>query len=320
MRVDSDEGDLSHSTVAHTLWHGGAFFRWFAKRPGVKIDPDLPGYFNLSRREKGAESDAVKGTCLTFDIVVTIFKAMPASGPIELRNRAIIAMFAVTGIRIAALSTLRGKHVNMDTRWINQKPPEVVTKYGKHIRTYCLDLGHGLLDAIRQWARWRADNGFGDNDAFFLPDCYLKSNAIGLGFKPASGDPALCWKSEDPAQQIVKNAVKLAGFDPNEISSHDFRKTIDPYLAKHGDMNVFQEVALELNFGQTPRETIRKYYARMLESEREATLDELCRRATSGRTELLLYLGYERGEINETDPDYERARKIFQCYTRSKDR
>lgn len=320
MRVDSDEGDLSHSTVAHILWHGGAFFRWFVKRPDVKIDPDLPGYFNLSRREKGAESSAVKGTSLTFDMVVCIFAAMPASNPVEIRNRAIIAMFATTGIRVAALSTLRGKHVNIDTRWINQDPREVDTKFGKHIRTYCFDLGHGFLDAIREWWRWRTNNGFGDNGAFFLPDRYLQPNSIGLGFKPASEGPAQCWKSDDPVQQIIKNATRLAGFDPAAIASHDFRKVIHPFLARRGGMTVAEEVALQLNFGQTPTEIIRKHYALMSEQEREAILGELCRRALSDHSELELYLAFQRGELTEADPDFERARDIFRRHAPSSDR
>ena len=129
------EGDLglSWSTVLHTLNFGGTFFTWLQRRPGIAMDPDLPGYFKLSRRERAAESSMVKGTRLTFDQALGLFTAMPASTPIELRNRAIIALLITTGIRVAALITLRGKHVNTMTRWINQDPREVNTKFSKHV-------------------------------------------------------------------------------------------------------------------------------------------------------------------------------------------
>ncbi len=65
---------------------------------------------------------------------------------------AIIAVLNTTGIRVAALRTLRGKHVNIWTRCIKQDPCEVSTKFGKHIRACCLDLGSGLPDAICNWA------------------------------------------------------------------------------------------------------------------------------------------------------------------------
>jgi hypothetical protein len=49
----------------------------------------------------------------------------------------------------------------------------------------------------------------------------------------------------------------------------------------------------------------------MQDSEREEVLDELCRRALTNRTELDLYLAYERKKIAESDPDFRRAKDIF---------
>ncbi|MCY0151670.1 site-specific integrase [Hoeflea alexandrii] len=276
------------------------------------MDPDLPGYFKLSRKERAAESSMVKGTSLNFDQALCLFMAMPASTPIEVRNRAVIAMLTTTGIRVAALVTLRGKHVNIMTRWINQDPREVNTKFSKHIHTYCLDLGYGLLDAIQEWDRWRQANGFGRDAPFFLPDRYIQSNAIGLGYRSAETSVPECWKSDDPIQRIIKDAAQAADIPEENISSHDFRKILHPFLSKRGSMAIIEEVALQLNLGHTPTETIRKHYASMQNGEREEILDELCRRALSHRTELELYLAFERGEITLADPDYERARGIYE--------
>ena len=308
-------GELSKSTVLHTLDRCRRFFTWLKRRPGIGMEPDLPGYFKLSRKERTAESSMAKGTNLTFDQALRMFGAMSESNPIELRNRAIIAMFIATGIRIGALITLRGRHVNTHTRWIDQNPREVETKLGKHIRTYCLDLGFGLLDAIEQWARWRSMNGFGEDAPFFLPDRYLQPNGIGLGYRGSNVEPLRCWKSDDPVQGIIKNAARAADTQVDSISSHDFRKILHPFFSRRGAMKIDEEVALQLNFGHTPAETIRKHYASMQDSEREVTLDELCRRALSHRTELELYLAFEREEIVETDPDYRRAKDIFERNT-----
>lgn len=318
LRRRRDMGDsmaLSRSTVLHTLDRCGAFFKWLQRQPDVRMHPDLPGYFKLSRKERASEAGMAKGTSLTFDHALRAFLAMPRSTPIELRNRAIIAMFIVTGMRIAALITLRGKHVNMQTRWINQDPREVDTKLGKHIRTYCLDLGSGLLDAITEWERWRKANGFGDEAPFFLPDRYIQPNIVGLGYRPAQTEVAQCWKSDDPVQRIVKDAFQAAHMPNDGISSHDFRKMLHPFLSKRGSMIILEEVALQLNLGHTPAETIRKHYASMEDNQREAVLDELCRRALSYRTELELYLAYDRGEIAEDAPDYRRARDIFERHS-----
>ena len=303
---------LSWSTLGHTLDRCGALFRWLQRRPGFEMDPDLPGYFKLSRRERAAESSMVKGTSMTFDQALCLFQAMPASIPIELRNRAIIALLITTGIRVAALVTLRAKHVNTHTRWINQDPREVSTKFGKHIRTYCLDLGSGLLDAIQQWARWRQAQGFGTDAPFFLPDRYMQPNGIGLGYRSAETEAPECWKSDAPIQRIIKDAAQAAGIPAEGISSHDFRKILHPYLSKRGSMAIIEEVALQRNLGHTPTEAIRKHYASMLDGEREAILDELCRRALSHRSELELYLAIDRGELSQADPDYTRAKRIHE--------
>ncbi|MEQ8740600.1 MAG: tyrosine-type recombinase/integrase, partial [Hoeflea sp.] len=308
------EGDmgLSWSTLGHTLDRCGTFFTWFQRRPGIVMDPDFPGYFRLSHKERSAESSSVKETRLTFDQALCIFSAMPKSNPIELRNRAIIAMFITTGMRVSALITLRGKHVNMHTRWINQDPREVRTKFSKHIRTYCLDLGSGLLDAIRDWARWREENGFVADAPFFLPDRYMQPNAIGLGYRSAETEPPECWRSDAPIQRVIKDAAQAAGISEEGISSHGFRKVLHPFLSKRGKMEGFEEVALKLNLGHTPTETTHKHYALMQDSDREEALDEVCRRALSNRSELELYLAFERREINSADPDYERAKGIYE--------
>ncbi|MBV2145054.1 tyrosine-type recombinase/integrase [Falsochrobactrum sp. TDYN1] len=310
-RLLMGRGALSSSTVSHTLDRCRAFFDWLQRQPGVEIHPDLAGYFSLSRRERAVEASTVKGTSLTFDQALCIFTVMTSANPVELRNRAIVAMFIVTGIRIAALVTLLGKHVNIRTRWINQDPREVDTKLGKHIRTYCLDLGSGLLEALDAWADWRGSNGFDHDAPFFLPDRYIQPNALGFGYKGNQTEPAQCWRSEDSVQRIIKEAAQAAEVLSGNISSHDFRKILHPFLTKRGNMTIKDEVALQLNLGHTPQEIIRKHYSSMQDSEREEVLDDLCRRAMTNRSELDLYLAFERKEIAESDPDFRRAKEIY---------
>ncbi|MDP8252604.1 site-specific integrase [Pseudochrobactrum saccharolyticum] len=309
---DEGRGILSLSTVLHTLDRCRVFIEWLERQADTERLSDLAGYFSLSRRERAIEASTVKGTSLTFDQALCIFSAMPNSSPIDLRNRAIVAMFIITGMRIAALITLRGKHVNMRTRWVNQDPREVNTKLSKHIRTYLLDLGSGFLEALDEWVTWRNSNGFGHDAAFFLPDRYIQPNALGFGYKEGNVEIAECWKSEEPVQRLIKEAANLVGILSNSISSHDFRKVLHPFLIKRGEMTIKDEVALQLNFGHTPQEVIRKHYSFMQDSEREEVLDELCRRALTSRSELDLYLAYERKEISEKDADFRRAKEIFE--------
>jgi integrase len=254
------DASLSKSTIGHTADRCGAFFRWFNRQPDVRLQTDLPGYFRLSRKERRAQAESVKGTILTFDQAVRMFRSIIGTSPIDLRNRAIFAMFMTTDMRIAALISLRGKHVNVVTRWIDQDHREVDTKNGIDIRTYCLDLRHGLLDALAVWARWRVANGFRDADPFFLPNRNIQPNAFGLGFRAAGAVPADCWRSGDPVERIIKDAATAAGLDAARIASHDVRKVTHPFLARRRKMTIAEEVALKLNFGHKLTDVMQKHY------------------------------------------------------------
>jgi hypothetical protein len=56
---------------------------------------------------------------------------------------------------------------------------------------------------------------------------------------------------------------------------------------------------------------MRKHYTLTQEREREELFDDLCRRALSQRSELELYLGYERKMIAQALPDFKRAKDIY---------
>jgi site-specific recombinase XerC len=266
------EGDLglSWSTLGHTLDRCGAFFTWFQRRPGIEMDPDLPGYFKLSRKERSAESSAAKGTSLTFDQALCMFAAMPNSTPIELRNRAVIAMFITTGIRVSALVTLRGKHANIHTRWINQDPREVNTKFGKHIRTYCLDLGSGLLDALREWARWREmQMASARTPRSFCPTATCSRTRIGLGYRSAQAETPQCWRSDAPIQRVIKDAAQAAGIPEDrdlltwlpqgtapvsvQTRQHDDRRRSRSSTQSRSHANRDSPQALRLHAGQRAR-------------------------------------------------------------------
>ncbi|MCR9195819.1 MAG: site-specific integrase [Hyphomonas sp.] len=285
------------------------FFDRLAKQERVKLPRDLGGYFQLKKRERRLASLAVKGTELSFAQAVSIFRVMPGSDGIELRNKAIIALLLMTGIRVDALASLRGKHVDVRSWWINQLPPEVRTKHDKHIRSYCLDLGSGMREALAAWAHWRDRKRFSDNDAFFLPDPFITPNGIGLGYRSADAHhPAAPWKSTDRVRTVIRSAAEAAGFGELAIGAHDFRKVSHSYLLSNADMTERHHVALQLSLGHEPRETLHKHYSHVPDVEREAALDELCRMA-SGRSDTNLALTCERSLVPEDDPDYGRARQ-----------
>lgn len=307
--LNDEAAPLSLSSAARILDHCQRFFEWLDRQTGVTLEPDLPGYFQLNRSEYRQLDQIAKGTEFTFEQAISLFRSMSAGDGMEIRNKAIIATLLMTGMRADALASLRGKHVDVQSWWINQAPPEVRTKHGKHIRSYCLDLADGLREAMGRWDLWRRKNGFGEDDAFFLPDRFIKPNQMGLGFRGAQADTAaIPWRSGDSVRAIIKTAAGAVGLDEHVLGAHDFRKIIHPHLASRSEMTTRHEVALQLNLGHTPIETTRKFYSKMPIGERQAALEELSRMA-KGRTDACLVLAFERGLLPDDDPDRERAEK-----------
>lgn len=308
--LDDEPSPLSLPTVDRNLGHCRRFFTWLGRQDGVTLEPDLPGYFRLKLRERRLLNHAAKETDFSIAQALSLFRLMPDTDPIDFRNKAMIALLIMTGIRVDALASLRGKHVDVRSYWINQAPPGARTKHDKPVRSYCLDLGCGMREALRRWADWRERSGFGRDDAFFLPYRFIGPNQIGLGHRPAQADQSAApWRQSDSVRAIVKCAAQAAGLADLDVGPHDLRRMIHPYLASNADMSERHKIALQLNLGHTPRETIHKHYTSMTDTQRQDVLDELCR-MIRGRSDPDLVLAFERDLIPESDPDYERARRV----------
>ena len=74
---------------------------------------------------------------------------MPATTPREMRDRAIFSLLCLTGIRVAALVSLRIKHVDPAEKSVTQNPREVATKFGRSIDTFFAK-GFGDAENIRK--------------------------------------------------------------------------------------------------------------------------------------------------------------------------
>jgi integrase/recombinase XerD len=180
---------------------------------------------------------------------------MPASTPRELRDKSVFSLLCLTGIRVAALVSLRIKHINLVEKSVTQNPREVATKFGKRIDTF---LAKGFPEAEEVLATWLTHldekEFYGPDDPLF-PATALKSTAS-TGFQ-AEGFDRRPWRSTEPVRKIVNGAFKavnLPAFGP-----HAFRHM----LARHATRtctSVAELVATSQNLGHTDvLTTLRSY-------------------------------------------------------------
>jgi len=218
---------LAKSTMRATLATLREFILWLSQQDGFRsrIKPKDADYFNLSRRDEAEARAAPPRAAPSVNQAKRTFSLMPTTTPIDLRNKAVFALLCLTGIRVAALVSLRIKHVDLTEKSVTQNPREVATKFGKRIDTFFARGFEEAEEVLAQWIRHLDDvELYGPDDPLF-PSTALLSNS-NAGFE-RNGFDRRHWKTTEPVRKIVKEAFDVAG-QPN-YGPHSFRHM----LARH---------------------------------------------------------------------------------------
>jgi integrase len=145
---------------------------------------------------------------------------MPSETDIQKRDRALIALLALTGIRVAAAASMRLKHV-FDDR-IEQHPQEVKTKYSKKIVTYYFPISDFLMIVFVEWMHFLKYEKLWGNNSPLFPNTKLSLDENDR-FSRQELD-TVEWQSTTSIRTIVKVAFESAGLE--YYNPHSFRNTL----------------------------------------------------------------------------------------------
>lgn len=261
------------------------FFAWLAREPGMRkaLSGFNPDFFNLSMRDvRIANTRCEKPSPTLADIQLTIRK-MPADTDIQKRDRAVVALILLTGIRVKALTTLKLKHVRADRRGIDQDARDVETKLGKSFPSFFFPVGEDIEQAFLDYVDFlEAKLGFGPDDPLFPS---TRQGVCGKGVIEVIGLTRMHWKTTDMVRLIFKRAFDATGV-PNQ-GPHAIRRTL-ALLGQQLCRTPEQLKAWSQNFGhQRVLTTISAYGA--VSAARQA---EIIRLVTTEK---------ERGRLNESE-------------------
>jgi integrase len=248
---------LSKSTTRSIMAVMREFVLWLSQQDGFrsKIRPADAQYFNLSRRDEAEARAAPERPAPSLTQAKRALLLMPASTPRELRDKAVFSLLCLTGIRVAALVSLRIKHINLVEKSVTQNPREVATKFGKHIDTFLAKGFPEAEDVLATWLTHLDEKEFYGPDDPLFPATALKTT-VATGFQ-AKGFDRRAWKTTEPVRKIVNRAFKAANLPP--FGPHAFRHMI----ARHATRNcktVAELVATSQNLGHTDvLTTLRSY-------------------------------------------------------------
>lgn len=237
-RSGKRKGDLSsRSTVDTTLKHLHKFFSWLAVQPGYMraLRAQDADYFNLSRREAKLASYRPEKFGPPIELIADTIRQMPSATAIEKRNRGLVALLLLTGMRVKALTSIKLKHVLPDGTGVNQDAREVMTKLGKSWTTYFFPVGEDILAIFLDYIAFlRSELAFSDNDPVFPSTRQDAGEERQLAVR---GLTRSHWGTPDPVREIVKGAFASAG--EAYCTPHTFRNSL---------------VALGQKLCRTPRE------------------------------------------------------------------
>lgn len=265
---------LGKSTTRAILATLREFVLWLSQQEGFRsrIKAADADYFNLSRRDEAEARAAPPRPAPSVNQAKRALAMMPDKTPRDLRDKAVFALFCLTGVRVAALISLRIKHVNLDEKSVTQNPREVATKFGKSIDTFFAKGFEDAEAALRAWITHLDEVAlYGPDDPLFpATSVSAQSNA---GFT-ANGFTRRPWKSTEPVRKIVNEAFNTAAL-PN-YGPHAFRHM----LARHAvntSTTVAEFVANSQNLGHSDvLTTLRSYGQISRERQRELVTGKSC--------------------------------------------
>lgn len=268
VRTDRTGRPLSISTVHHILQAIRDFLAWLSAQPAYRrrIKPSEIAYLNLTLGEERQAKACGPKHYASLEDYRTALKAMPAILETERRDRALVALILLTGMRDAAVISLKLRHISIAKRYVFQDPRLVDTKFKKPIHSFFLPIGDDIVEIVRDWVGFLAnDRGFGPDDALFpktlvRPDASQNFAAAGLGRHH--------WADAKPVREIFKTAFGRVGLP--YVRPHTVRDTLTQFVYEL-DSSAKGFKAFSLNLGHDkPLTTFNNYGHLTVEQQGEA--------------------------------------------------
>lgn len=255
---------LGKSTMRSVLATLREFTLWLSQQDGFRsrIRAADADYFNLSRRDEAEARAAPPRPAPSVNQAKRALALIPSATPLQKRDKAIFALLCLTGIRVAALVSLKIKHIDLLEQSVTQNPREVATKFGKAIDTFFAKGFDEAESALADWLSYCDEVAlYGPDDPLF-PATAIKANS-NSGFA-TNGFTRQHWKTTEPVRKIVSAAFEAAG-TPN-YGPHAFRHMLARHAAKHCT-SVAELVATSQNLGHTDVLTTLRSYGQISRDE-----------------------------------------------------
>ena len=215
---------LAKATVHSRLMHCKAFFRWLSREAGYKskVSYSDADYFNPTANDARVATAEREKPFPSMEQIGHVVSVMPSDTVIQRRDRALIALAILSGVRDDALASLSLKHIDLASRTVDQDSRDVRTKNRKNMLTNFFPIDGDYEAIVADWLNeLRQMHLFGPDDPVF-PQNKIGHNAA-KEFA-TTGITRKHWSNAGTIRQIFKASFALAGIP--YFNPHSFRKTL----------------------------------------------------------------------------------------------
>jgi integrase len=299
--IKAKRGTLTLQTQYNYLCRIKRFFLWLAEQKGYKkIQKTDVDFLRLSKKEVKIATSGTTRPMPTMEEVKQIILSIHPKNEIDERDRAMLSLALITGMRISAIATLKMKNFNRTDNLFDQNPGDgVLTKNSKKILTTFFPIGWSEPKRFFiEWYDRRITNGAKPDYPIFPSTLPGFSNKNDYSKTLLSNE---CWSSSSGARKIFEIRCKSAGVP--YYNPHAFRHLIVKYLSK-ARLTEEEKRAISMNLGHehtgttfgsygygnmTPNDAVKIVQklkvaepdgqTDVLTSEERATLEQLIRRS-----------------------------------------
>lgn len=252
------------ATIVQTCQNLKAFMDWLGRQSGYRsMDRDLPNYCRPSRRLVAQSKVKTSKHIPTADEIRRLLAKMPVDTSQQRRDRAIVAFLFLTGVRDAALISLRLKHVDLENRLIFQDAKEVRTKFSKTMTTFWFPVGEDVGQIVTDWVNERRITASSENKPVFP----RSPRAI-----PVAGGESQFWQTAAPVRHILKQVTAKAG--QTYFVPHAVRSTLALMIDEIA--TTFEErKALSQNLGHEHMRTTEEHYGQLNDGRRRELIEAM---------------------------------------------
>lgn len=171
--IDQLVANNSLSYAEHNIKFLRDFYIWLERQKGYKskINYNLLGYFQLTTNQRNTARSPEYQENYELKEIRTAIAKMPNNTISDMRDRAIISLQALCGLRISELRTIKMKNVIFDKptdRWIIYvNPKDMSVKFAKTRRAFFMPFDVEWQDNVMRWRDKLLELGFEEKDPFF---------------------------------------------------------------------------------------------------------------------------------------------------------